>query len=105
MYIGVMRYTLEAETFDPARFEKDAKHLCEGLRQRFKVLAKAHRQETGYFAVTAMADTEAAIDKKFDAVLAYTEERGMGRILEDERLVAMLDDLFAYDQDPDEAMA
>lgn len=94
MYLGVLKFTLEIDTYDPSSFKKDAKALCEGIRTRFKVIARSQESPETYIAVSALAESEAALDGRFESILRYTEEKGMGRILDDQRLISPLMELF-----------
>jgi len=102
MYVGVLKFQVACEGALGELWLKDAKSLCEKLRTRFKVVARACNGEQGDYAivVTSLADGELVLEQLFDKVLAAAEAAGIGRV--EEELVFIEDlDVLAEDEDDD----
>ncbi len=97
MFVGLLRFSFEEDSFQASDFKKEAGQFCQSLRARFHVLAKATTDPEHYIIVCAMAAREHEVNATFHAILNYAEERGMGRIFTEDRLIAAADDLFADD--------
>ncbi|MEI6398609.1 MAG: hypothetical protein WCO71_07560 [Pseudomonadota bacterium] len=97
MYFAVVKITFESENGAPAPDRKDMSALIEKLRARFRitVMAYSNGQEDGETAIayTSLAMSEESLGKQLDAISAFCEETGIGRIGDEAVLMDHIDSI------------
>ena len=97
MYFAVVKITFEHEAGAPAPDRKAMSALIEKLRARFRitVMTYANVQEDGETAIayTSLAMSEESLTKQLDAIAAFCEESGIGRIGDEAVLMDHIDSI------------
>ena len=94
MYYGISKLNFEGDeqTKDDARL---LSNLVESLRKRFKICAMVspqfHKTGTLGVVVALLGVNEQEISKQLDAVAAYCESFGLGRISSEKALIDGID--------------
>lgn len=103
LHFTVVKITFEAEDGAPAMDRKEMASFLEKIRARFRVVAMpvAIGSDDGYtaFAYTSLAVSSEALTKQMDAISAFCEEQGHGRISDE---AVLMDDIESIGDDIDE---
>lgn len=102
MYFAVVKITFESEDGAPAPDRKEMAAFIEKLRARFRITVMPYgtMQDDGEssIAYTSLASSEEALNKQLDAISAFCEESGMGRIADEAVLMDHIDSIGEDDQ-------
>lgn len=97
MYFAVVKITFETEQGAPAPDRKEIAAFIEKLRARFRitVMAYGNMQEDGEtsIAYTSLAASEESLSKQLDAIAAFCEEAGIGRVADEAVLMDHIDSI------------
>lgn len=97
MYFAVVKITFEHEPGSPTPDKKELAAFTEKLRARFRitVMVYANAEEDGETAIayTSLAMSEESLSKQLDAIAAFCEEQGMGRIADEAVLMDHIDSI------------
>ena len=97
MYFAVVKITFEHEPGSPTPDRKELAAFLDKLRARFRVTAMAHSnaQDDGEssIAYTSLALSEESLTKQLDAIAAFCEEQGLGRVADESVLMDHLDSI------------
>lgn len=103
MYFAVVKITFEHEPGSPTPDRKELAAFLDKLRARFRVTAMAHSNahEDGEscIAYTSLALSEESLTKQLDAIAAFCEEQGLGRVADESVLMDHLDSIGDTTQD------
>lgn len=97
MYFAVVKIIFEHEPGAPTTDRKELAAFLDKLRARFRVTAMAHSnsQDDGEtsIAYTSLAHSEESLTKQLDAIAAFCEEQGLGRIGDEAVLMDHIDSI------------
>lgn len=97
MHFAVVKITFESEQEAPRPDRKEMAAFLERLRSRFRVVAlsSAVAEEDGEtaFAYTSLAHSSESLSKQLDAIAAFCEEQGFGRIADEAVLMDDIDSI------------
>ena len=103
MYFAVVKITFEHESGAPTPDRKELAAFADKLRARFRitVMVHANTEEDGETAIayTSLAMSEESLNKQLDAIAAFCEEQGMGRIADEAVLMDHIDSIGETDLD------
>ena len=94
MYFGILKMELDGETITDESY-KHATNVCEKLKSRFKVLAKAYQPHSHELslaiAVALFSKSEEKLNQSCHEILNFVETTGLGRVLTEGILIDSLD--------------
>lgn len=97
MYFAVVKITFESEEGAPAPDRKEMAAFIEKLRARFRITVMPYgtMQDDGEssIAYTSLASSEESLNKQLDAISAFCEESGMGRVADEAVLMDHIDSI------------
>ncbi|MFK7822854.1 MAG: hypothetical protein AB8G05_01755 [Oligoflexales bacterium] len=95
MLIAAMKVVFDEDCYPAKDWTRGATSLCVKLQSRYKVLAKPeHKQsELAIIAVCLVADEHKG-DVLFDKILESCETYGLGRVVDDERIMEECQEIF-----------
>lgn len=103
MYFAVVKIIFEHEPGSPTPDRKELAAFLDKMRARFRVttMAYSNAQEDGQtsIAYTSLAHSEESLTKQLDAIAAFCEEQGLGRIADEAVLMDHIDSIGENDTD------
>jgi predicted transcriptional regulator len=103
MFFAVVKIIFEHEPGSPTPDRKELAAFLDKLRARFRVTALAHSntQEDGEtsIAYTSLAHSEESLTKQLDAIAAFCEEQGLGRVADESVLMDHIESIGESDDD------
>ncbi len=100
MNFGIIKIEMDNETINELSYSHATK-LCERMRSQFKVVAKPYQRGSElslYIAVVMLGKTRDKLTHHRDEILAYIENHGLGRVLEDKLFIEDIDSIDAEDE-------
>lgn len=97
MYFCVVRMTFESESDSKLPDRKDMHSFLDKLRARFRIVAQANTnmEDDGVasFSYASLAISEESLTKQMDAISAFAEDQGFGRIADEAVLMDTIDSI------------
>lgn len=103
MHFAVVKITFEYDQDAPMPDRKDVASMVEKIRARFRVVAMsaAVAEEDGdtVIAYVSLANSEESLNKQLDAISAFCEECGFGRVADEAVLMDDIDTIGFSEED------
>ncbi len=103
MHFAIVKITFEYDQDAPPPERKDVASMIEKIRARFRVvvmpMSVAEEDGDTSIAYVSLAHSEESLNKQLDAISAFCEECGFGRVADEAVLMDDIDTIGSLDED------